>query len=186
MDARAHQKKAGTLGRVHAFIFPRPRFLSSAARMLSDCAPGRPFCYNAEVIPLHRARNVFLALLFLIPFTRAHALIGDDLGQLRAAYGSASAVGGQMIFKHDGYSIAVYFDGTRSGMEIFVRDGSIPGKTDITQADIDAILVLEGQGQSWNPVQVHSGQPTWLRADRKIIARFNPTEKILAIIVNAK
>lgn len=91
-----------------------------------------------------------------------------------------------MLFKHDGYSIAVYFDGTRSGMEIFVRDGSIPTKPDMTQADVDAVLTLEGAGQAWHPVQTHSGQPTWMRADGKLIARFNPTEKILAVMENAK
>jgi hypothetical protein len=114
------------------------------------------------------------------------AAIGDDLSTLRGTYGSAKEVGGQMLFRHDGYSIAVYFDGTRSGMEIFVRDGSDPKKTEITSKDIDSILALEGQGQPWNPVQTRSGEPTWLRADGKVIARFNSSEKILAVLVNAK
>jgi hypothetical protein len=131
-------------------------------------------------------RNILVALALLGLAGSARAAIGDDITQLRAAYGSASEVGNQMLFKHDGYSIAVYFDNTRSAMEIFVRDGSKPDKPDITQADIDAILVLEGAGQPWNPIQTHSGEPTWLRADRKLIARFNPSEKILAIIVNSK
>ncbi len=91
-----------------------------------------------------------------------------------------------MLFQHDGYSIAVYFDGTRSGMEIFVRDGSKAGKEDITPDDIDAILSLEGAGQPWHPIQVRSGEPTWLRADGKLIARFNSNEKILAVMANAK
>lgn len=116
----------------------------------------------------------------------ARAVIGDDLTTLRATYGSASQVGNQMLFQHDGYSIAVYFDGTRSGMEIFVRDGSKAGKEDITQDDIDAILVLEGAGQPWHSIQVRSGEPTWLRADGKLIARFNSNEKILAVMANAK
>src|SRR5476651_481611 len=97
-------------------------------------------------------RNLLLLLILLLPGTQARAAIGDDLTQLRAAYGSASQVGNQMVFKHDGYSIAVYFDNTRSAMEIFVRDGSKPDKSDITQADIDAILVLEGAGQAWHPI----------------------------------
>jgi hypothetical protein len=133
---------------------------------------------------LLRNCGVALAWLFLAPGARA--AIGDDLSQLRAAYGSASAVGNQMLFKHDGYSIAVYFDNTRSAMEIFVRDGSVPTKTDITRDDIDSILKLEGAGQPWNPIQTHSGEPTWLRADGKLIARFNPSEKILAIMENSK
>jgi hypothetical protein len=132
------------------------------------------------------ARNLFLVLALLVGVGPARAAIGDDLATLRAKYGSASEVGNQMLFQHDGYSIAVYFDGTRSGMEIFVRDGSKPNKPDITQEDIDAILVLEGEGQPWHPIQTQSGEPTWLRLDGKLIARFNPTEKILAIVTNSK
>lgn len=131
-------------------------------------------------------RILLPVFLLLLSAAEVRATIGDDLTQLRANYGSASQVGNQMLFKHGGYSIAVYFDNTRSAMEIFVPDGSKPDKTDFKQADIDAILVLEGEGQAWNPVQTRSGEPTWLRADHKLIARFNPTEKILAIIINSK
>ena len=130
-------------------------------------------------------RNLFLVLL-LVSTARAQAAIGDDISQLRAAYGSAQQVGGQMLFQHDGYSIAVYFDGTRSGMEIFARDGSVPNKNDITQQDVDAILVQEGAGQPWHPISTHSGQPTWLRADGKLIARFNQSEKIVTVMENAR
>jgi hypothetical protein len=137
------------------------------------------------VIPVP-ARNFLFAILLLAATVRAHAAIGDDLTKLRSAYGSAQQVGGQMLFKFSGYSIAVYFDGTRSAMEIFVGDDSTPTPHDLTQSDIDKILVLEGGGQTWNPVTTHSGQPTWLRADGKVIARFNPTEKILSVIENAK
>jgi len=52
----------------------------------------------------------------------------DDLSQLRQRFGSASVVGSQMLFQHDGYSICVYFDGIHAGMEVFVRDGSDPKK----------------------------------------------------------
>jgi hypothetical protein len=132
-----------------------------------------------------KRRLPLLATLLLLP-ALAHAAIGDDLAALRAAYGSAKQVGGQMLFRHDGYSIAVYFDGLHSAMEIFVRDGSIPAKPDISQADIDAILALEGAGRPWHSVQTHSGEPTWISADGKLIARFNPGEKIVAVMENAK
>jgi hypothetical protein len=129
--------------------------------------------------------------LFLAGFApaTARAAIGDDLPALRAAYGSAQEVGGQMLFRHDGFDIAVYFDGTRSAMEIFALasrndKAGQPPKTDFTQKDIDGILALEGRGQPWKPVQTRSGEATWLRADGKLIARFNAGEKILAILVN--
>jgi hypothetical protein len=129
---------------------------------------------------------VFVLFLSLGGAGPAGAIIGDDLTALRTEYGPAKQVGGQMLFRHQGYSIAVYFDGDRSGMEIFVRDGSDPKKPDLTTADVDAILALESGGAPWNPVQSHSGQPTWLSADGKLVARFNPSEKILAILVNSK
>jgi hypothetical protein len=133
----------------------------------------------------------FLALIFLLgpALLPACATIGDDLATLRAAYGSAKQVGGQMLFRHGGFSIAVYFDGTRSAMEIFVPDDTPAQKnpkTDFTQKDVDEILALEGGGRPWNSIQTHSGEPTWLTADGKLIARFNPSEKTLAILINSK
>jgi hypothetical protein len=120
----------------------------------------------------------------------ANANIGDDLSQLRARYGSAKQVGGQMLFQHDGYSICVYFDDVHSAMEVFVRDGSKPDKTDITQADIDQILAAESDGFPWAQAKSQTGKPTWLRADGKLIARLatgeNPGDKFLTIMVNAK
>ena len=133
-------------------------------------------------------RALFLVLFFLAGFApaTARAAIGDDLPALRTAYGSAKEVGGQMLFRHGGFDIAVYFDGTRSAMEIFALTANQPGKTDFTQKDIDGILALEGQGQPWNSIQTHSGEPTWVRADGKLIARFNANEKILAVLVNTQ
>ena len=131
-----------------------------------------------------------LAVIFLTCPILAQANIGDDLAQLRIRYGSAKDMDGQMLFQHDGYSICVYFDGSHAGMEVFVRDGSQPDKTDITQDDIDAILAAEGDGQTWNQVESKSGKPTWLRADGKLIARMSvgdkPEDKYLMIMVNEK
>jgi hypothetical protein len=130
-------------------------------------------------------RACFLFCLLLAGFLpeTARAAIGDDLPTLRAAYGSAKEVGGQMLFRHDGFSIAVYFDGTRSAMEIFALDEDKPTRTDFTDADIQAILAQEAPGK-WSPIQTHSGEPTWLSLGGKLIARFNANEKILAILVN--
>jgi hypothetical protein len=94
-----------------------------------------------------------------------------------------------MLFQHDGYSIAVYFDGSHSAMEVFVRDGSIPDKVDITQDDIDKILIAEG-GRYWDSVQSNSGKPTWVSADHKLIARLtvgsDPSDKFLTVMENSK
>ena len=68
-----------------------------------------------------------------------------------------------------------------------------PGKSDISQEDIDHILAAEGEGKPWSPIQVRSGKPTWVRADGKLIARFSPNKDgkaddaaVLVIIVNTK
>lgn len=126
----------------------------------------------------------------LIPsIGRAH--IGDTLAQLRQVYGATGKmVGNAMIFQRNGYSICVYFDGDKSAMEVFTRDGSEKNKTDITSQDIEDILALEGEGQKWGSVTSHSGEPTWLRADTKLIARLDPGatvgDKVFVVMVNAK
>jgi len=140
-----------------------------------------------------------VVLGFLAP-TVGRAHIGDDMAQLRQAYGAtAKKVGSAMIFQRNGYSICVYFDGDHSAMEVFSRDGSEKKKPDstpedMTQQNIDDILALEGDGQKWSPVTSHSGKPTWLRADNKLIARVSDATdadtgqggKILVVMVNEK
>ncbi|MCE0497632.1 MAG: hypothetical protein LV481_06780 [Methylacidiphilales bacterium] len=120
----------------------------------------------------------------------AQANIGEDITQLRARYGSPQEAGNQILFQHKGYSICVYFDGIHSGMEVFVRDGSIPDKTDFTEEDIKEVLADEGEGLTWNEAKVSSGKRTWIRSDNKLIARFTegdkPEDKYLVIMLNAK
>ncbi len=133
-------------------------------------------------------RGLLAVALLAWPVT-VQANIGDDLSQLRKRYGSAKEIGNQMLFQHDGYSIAVYFDGTHSGMEVFVRDGSKPDKLDITQEDIDKILVSQ-DGPNWNAVKTTSGKPTWVSADGRLIARLSEgdksDDKFLTVMVNSK
>ncbi len=136
------------------------------------------------MIPLVPARHLVLLFALFVAPALAHATIGDDLPTLRAAYGSAKEVGNEMLFRHDGYSIAIAFDGTRAAMEIFLRDGSVPTKPDMTQEDIDTILKNEGAGQDWRAVNTPNGQPMWMRHDNKVLARFNTNEKILTVMVN--
>jgi hypothetical protein len=134
-------------------------------------------------------------LALLAPETgRAH--IGDDLSQLRQVYGATGAkVGGAIIFQRNGYSICVYFDGDKSAMEVFTRDGSQKDKNDLTTKDIGNVLELEGQGQGWGEMASKSGKLTcWVRADQKIIARLSQAaddqtgvvQKILVVMVNQK
>ena len=123
----------------------------------------------------------------------AQANIGDTLPQLRGRYGSAKDMGGQMLFevrltngqiipardsadKENHFSINVYFDGDHSAMEVFTRNTTDPLKANLTQKDIDDILNVASEGQSWHPIQVANGKPTWVRDDKKIIARFSPSK----------
>ncbi len=123
----------------------------------------------------------------------ARANIGDTMPQLRQRYGSAKDMGGQMLFEvriRDGqitpargatdtenhFTITVYFDGVNSGMEVFTRNTSDPAKAELTQADIDTILAATSEGLQWERIQVPSGKPTWVRSDKKIIARFSPNK----------
>lgn len=142
---------------------------------------------------MHSAGRFFsVAAGFLLTAAPASAHIGDDLSQLRQNYGATAAkAGNALVFQRNGYSIAVFFDGDLSAMEIFTRDGSNKDKTDISSDDIDQILALEGDGQTWNQVTSHSGKLTWLRADGKMLARLSedsdkPGAKVFVVMVNQK
>jgi hypothetical protein len=138
-------------------------------------------------------KKFVLALTVLASNLPAHANIGDTVQQLRARYGSAQDMGGQLLFDvrlvngqivpargaadaQDHFSINVYFDGDHSAMEVFTRNTPDPQKAQMTQADIDAILAATGDGQQWHPIQVPTGRTTWARTDKKLIARFSPNK----------
>jgi len=155
-------------------------------------------------------KKIALGIVLLAWPAMAQANIGDTLQQLRARYGSAKDMGGQMLFEvrlvngqivpargsadtQDHFSVNVYFDGDHSAMEVFTRNTSDPVKAEMTQADIDAILAATNDGQEWNAVQLRSGKPAWMRSDRKLIARFSPNKSgkiddasVLVIMLNAK
>jgi hypothetical protein len=78
-------------------------------------------------------------------------------------------------------------------MEIFTRNTSDPEKSDLSSKDIDMILAAESEGLSWDPIQTKNGKPTWVRSDKKLIARFNPNTSgddtgasVLVIMLNSK
>jgi len=136
-----------------------------------------------------------MALLFALTAAAAYSNVGDDINALRQAYGATGKKAmNAMIFQKNGYSICVYFDGGRSAMEIFTRDGSVKNKTDITEEDVKSILAQESNGQTWNPVTSKSGHQTWLRSDNRLIARLSEADdaesgapaKALVIMSNEK
>jgi hypothetical protein len=154
-------------------------------------------------------KGILLAAALLAWPATVRANIGETFQQLRERYGSAKDMGGQMLFEvrlvngqivpargtantQDHFSVTVYFDGTRSGMEIFTRNTSDPSKADMVQKDIDSILAAESDGLLWEPIQVATGKPTWARSDKKIIARFSPNKtgkvddaSVLVIMLNS-
>jgi hypothetical protein len=181
IDLRWDGKKARAMGCIHWDILQPLRFFVQFP--LS-------FCYKRLVNIFALPKTAALAVILLACPSLAQANIGDDIGQLRGRYGSAKNMMGQMLFQHDGYSICVYFDGAHSAMEIFVRDGSVPAKTDITQDDIDKILAAQGNGQPWNSAPTRNGKPAWVSADHKLVARLSegdkPEDKVLTIMANEK
>jgi hypothetical protein len=133
---------------------------------------------------------VTLSLLLLVP---ARANIGDTIDELRHRYGSAKDMGGQMLFEvriKDGqiipardsadtdthFSVNVYFDGIHSAMEVFTRNTSDPAKAEMTKDDIATILAATSDGLSWVPVVLPNGKTTWVRGDKKLVARFDPNK----------
>lgn len=137
--------------------------------------------------------TIVLAAVLLAAATPGHANIGETVTQLRQRYGSAKEMGSQLLFEvriKDGqivpargsadvqnhFTVNVYFDGAQSGMEVFTRNTSDPVKANMTQADIDAILAATNGGLAWVPIQVANGKPTWVRTDKKLVARFSPNK----------
>ena len=136
---------------------------------------------------MKKAFALLLALTLAASAARAH--VGDTLAQVRDMYGAtAKHVGSTLIFQRNGYSISVLFDGDHAAMEMFTRDGSLKGKDDISPTDIQGILTMEGQGETWSEVASKSGEPTWLRADTHLIARLSPggkpQEKVFVVMLN--
>jgi hypothetical protein len=143
-------------------------------------------------------KKVWVALTLATWPLLVHANIGDTVDQLRQHYGSAQKLGGQMLFDvrlangrivpsrgaengADRFSIAVYFDGIHSAMEVFTRNTSDPAKAELSPDDISAILNALGNGIPWAPTAVEDGKQTWLWGDSKdappkLLARFDPNK----------
>ena len=133
---------------------------------------------------------IALASFMLMP---ARANIGDTMVELRHRYGSAKDMGGQMLFEvrlKDGqiipargatdtdthFSVNVYFDGITSAMEVFTRNTGDPAKAEMTKEDIATILSATSDGLTWVPLVLANGKTTWVRSDKKLIARFDPNK----------
>jgi len=143
-------------------------------------------------------RKIALGTLLVAAMLPARANVGDTITQLRQRYGSAKQMGGQMLFEirlKDGqiipargatdtsshFTVAVYFDGAYSAMEIFTRNTSDPAKANMTQDDINAILTAMGGDIPWTPLQTSSGKQTWVWGNKKgqlpqLMARFDPAK----------
>jgi hypothetical protein len=155
-------------------------------------------------------KRVLPTLLLLTFPAIATANIGDTVKDLRARYGSAKDMGGQLLFEvrlangqltpardsadaESHFSIAVYFDGDVSAMEVFARNTSDPIKAELSQADINSILAVAGNGQPWHSIQVETGRTTWISDDKRLLARFSPNKSgktddasVLVIMLNSK
>jgi len=201
VDLRLNVEKSRAFRRVHAGILPLLRFFVQFTLTIF---------YKPKVSIFSQARTGLLALAIVAWPALAQANIGDDLQALRGHYGSAKDMGGQMLFEvrlvngqiqpargsadtDDHFSVAVYFDGTRSAMEVFTRNTSDPDKAQLQRDDIDTILAAASDGLTWNEVRVPTGHQTWVRSDNKLIARFSPDTggkpddaSVLVIMLNSK
>ena len=144
--------------------------------------------------------GIALGTLLVAALMPVRGYVGDTLDDLRQHYGSAKDMGGQMLFEvrlKDGhlipardaadktnvYSITVYFDGTRSAMEVFTRNTSDPAKANMSTDDVNAILTATTAGSPWTSIPTPSGKPTWVWGDDKnsppkLRARFDPAKSM--------
>jgi hypothetical protein len=139
---------------------------------------------------IHALGILALGVLAMLP---ARANVGDTMVELRHRYGSAKDMGGQMLFEvrlKDGqiipardatdtvthFSVNVYFDGANSAMEVFTRNTGDPAKAEMTKDDIATILAATSDGLTWVPLVLANGKTTWVRSDKKLVARFDPNK----------
>lgn len=113
----------------------------------------------------------------------AHAVIGDTPEELFKRYGAGKPVGAQLLYKVDIYSASIYFDGKKSTMEIYSRLPLVDGThEELTDADVQKLLTIQGGNQKWNAVRTKKGDKTWSRQDGKVLARLKPEDKALVFV----
>jgi hypothetical protein len=157
------------------------------------------------------AKRILLGITLLTWPALVHANIGDTVAELRSHYGSVNDMAGQLLFEvrvnedgqlmpargsantEDHLTVTVYLDGDHSAMEVFARNTSDPAKSDLSQKDISDILAATGAGQAWSAMQDSHGKATWVRSDKKVIAKFSPNRSgkaddasVLVVMVNER
>lgn len=127
-----------------------------------------------------RVATISLLLGAALP---AWGAIGDTREELAKHYGAGKAVGGQMLYKVDSYSVSIYFSNDKSSMEVYARLPLVDGThEELTLADVDKLLRLQGGDGKWNVVITKKGDKTWSRPDGKVIARFKPEDKAFVVV----
>jgi len=126
-----------------------------------------------------------LGLLFcgILP-APAWAVVGETQAQVEARYGGpGKAVGDQVLYTKDDWNISVFYsDKGVVTMEIYSHRPDTAGtRPDITQAEIDALLHDQGQGQSWGTGEA-DGLTTWRREDGHLFGRYRPSDQLIVFI----
>jgi hypothetical protein len=185
--------------------------METFSRATLFCPVHARICYKGGVSISSLGKTIVLGSFLLAWPSAAQANIGDNVSQLRSHYGSINDMAGQLLFEvrlnddgqlvpargssntADHLTVTVYLDGDRSAMEVFARNTSDPVKANLDPKDIDRILAATGEGQSWLAMQDSHGKATWLRSDKKVIAKFSPNQSgkmddasVLVVMVNEK
>lgn len=121
--------------------------------------------------------------LWLLAPGRASAVIGETVEDLYKRYRAGKEVGAQMLYQAGDYSLTVYFKDKKASMDVYCRLPAVDGThQELTDEDIQKLLKIEGESQTWNSVVSKTGEQTWVRADGKILARCKKKEKALVFL----
>lgn len=138
-------------------------------------------------------RNISLAtaaaaLAFLLTAFSAQANIGETHDQLIARYGNGHDGGEHIAFSFKDKSsqeffISVYMTENRSSMEIISHKPDGNGdRTSFTPEELKMFLDQQASGGDWIKMQEKDGQTLWMSGDKKIFARYSPSQKVLVFL----
>jgi hypothetical protein len=127
---------------------------------------------------------VFASVVSMVLTASGFARIGEDEKQIEARYGQAGKDMGNQGNVHEigyvsnGFMILVSFVNGVSQREGFTK----PDTTPLSDQNIKDILAMSAaDGTTWQEGQTQSGDKTWNRSDKKVVAIFPALGKFLFV-----
>jgi hypothetical protein len=122
----------------------------------------------------HLSRSLTLFLLLLGVANICQARIGDTLDQTIERYGKPvhkAASNEFVMFKEGSYYVTVHFHDGKTDAINYVKAGSdTSAKRVFSDAEIEMLLKINGNGQTWKGSPAKAGIQEWKTEDGKFLA----------------